>query len=140
MFYIFNNFSKKYAQLIITIILLIQIVDINPGLNNYFLYKKHISKPKIFSSKIWKKIPNDYEKFRTTYLFNNYGPIFSSLNHFLGTKKIKKTDIVLVAGMDRTKAAEARYKFNQLIFNKTLPNDTAYVIDNLGHLKLMKYY
>ena len=137
--FLYENFNKKKASIVLTAILIIQFVDILPGLNNYFLQKNHISEPKILKDVIWNEIPKDYEKFRTTYLFNNYGPIFSSLKHFLGTKKIKKTDIVLVAGLDRKKAAEARYKFNQSIFNKTLPNDTAYVIDNLGHLKLMKY-
>ena len=27
----------------------------------------------------------------TAYLYNNYGPLFTSLSHFLGTSKIKKT-------------------------------------------------
>ena len=45
------------------------------------------------------EIPENFDKFRTTYLYNNYGPMFSSLSHFLGTSKINKTDIVLVAAM-----------------------------------------
>ena len=138
--YFYKNFSKRKMSIALTIILIIQIVDIFPGLKNYFVQKNHINKPEILKDAIWNQIPKDYENFRTTYLFNNYGPIFTSLKHFLGTKKIKKTDLVLAAGMDRAKAARARYKFNQSIFNKTLPNDTAYVIDNLGHLKLMKYF
>jgi len=140
LFYIFKYLGKKYAEFIITIILLIQIIDISPGLSNYFLNKNHISKPKILNSDIWKTIPNDYEKIRTTYLFNNYGPVFSSLNHFLGTSNIKKTDIVLNTSMSRSKAAKARYDFNNALYNKLLPSDTAYVVDNLGHLRQMKIY
>tara|TARA_B100000686_G_C16805430_1_gene989826 strand:+ start:5145 stop:7280 length:2136 start_codon:yes stop_codon:yes gene_type:complete len=140
LFYISKNLNKKFASIVLTIILSIQIADSIPGLTSYFVEKKHTSKPKLLSDEIWSKIPNEYEKFRTTYLFNNYGPIFLKLNHFLGSSKIKKTDIVLVAGMDRSKAALARYNFNKSILNKTLPNDTAYVIDNLGHLKQMKFF
>ena len=138
--YIFKNFNKKYSRLIIASILLIQIIDIYPGLKNYFLYKKHIYKPKVFNSQIWSEIPNEYEKIRTTYLFNNYGPIFGSLNHFLGTGNIKKTDIVLNTSMSRSKAAKVRYNFNNDLYNKTLPSDTAYIVDNLGHLRQMKIF
>jgi len=140
LFYLYKNLEKKYSLIILISILCIQIVDIAPGLSNYFLHKKHINKPKIFQDEIWKTIPKNYEKFRTTYLFNNYGPIFSSLNHFLGTSQIAKTDIVLSTSLSRSKAAQARYNFNKSLYNKKLPADTAYVVDNLGHLKLMKNY
>ena len=138
--YIYKNFKKKHTFLIIVVIFLIQIIDILPGLNNYFLHKNHITKPKILQDEIWKKIPKDYEKFRTTYLYHNYGSIFTSLGHFLGTSNINKTDIILVAGLDRSKAALARYNFNQALYDKKIPRDTAYVIDNLGHLKQLKYF
>ena len=42
--------------------------------------------------------------------------------------------------MDRSKAASVRYNFNNLLFEKKLPNDTAYVVDNLGHLKQIKLF
>ena len=54
--YIYKNFKKKHTFLIIVVIFLIQIIDILPGLNNYFLHKNHITKPKILQDEIWKKI------------------------------------------------------------------------------------
>ena len=53
--------------------------------------------------------------------------------------KLKKTDIVLSAGFDRSKAALARYELLNNIHKKNnLPKNTAYIIDNLGHLRQMK--
>lgn len=135
---VYKNLKVKYSFFILVFAFIIQIIDTSPALKHHFFSKDHLVEPQILKDKIWTEIPKNFDKFRTTYLYNNYGPLFTSLSHFLGTSKIKKTDIVLVAGMDRAKAASARYNFNNLLFNKSLPTDTAYVVDNLGHLKLMK--
>jgi hypothetical protein len=141
LFYLYDNFKKKYSFFGIILILIIQIVDLSPGLKNYFLDKKHIGQPKILKSNIWKELPQNFDNLRTTYLFNNYGPIFLSLDYFLGTSNIKKTDIVLSASLPRAKAASARYRLTKNIYyQKKLPSNTAYLVDNLGHLKQIKYY
>jgi hypothetical protein len=136
---IYKNLRVKYSFFILVFAFMVQIIDTSPALKHHFFSKGHLVEPQILKDKIWNEIPKNFDKFRTTYLYNNYGPLFSSLSHFLGTSKIKKTDIVLVAAMDRAMAASTRYNFNKLLFNKSLPTDTAYVVDNLGHLKLMKY-
>jgi len=137
---VYKNLKVKYSLLILVFAFIFQVIDTSPALKHHFFSKGHLVEPQKLKDKIWTEIPKNFDKFRTTYLYNNYGPLFSSLSHFLGTSKIKKTDIVLVAGMDRAKAASARYNFNNLLFNKSLPEDTAYVVDNLGHLKLMKNF
>jgi hypothetical protein len=142
--YIFQNLKKNnYSIFFLYLILAVQIIDITPGIKYYFFDKKHINSDneyrKEFKATIWKMIPNDYENLRTTYLFNNYGPLYSRLNYYIGTNKIKKTDIVLSAGFDRSKAALARYELLHNIHKKNnLPKNTAYIIDNLGHLRQMK--
>ena len=135
---IFNNFKIKHALYILIFSLTLQIVDTYPGLKFYFIERNQFSEPNKLNDEIWKSIPKNYDKIRTTYLFNNYGPMFSDLSHFLGTNKIKKTDIVVSASLDRAKAAQARYNFNNFLYNKKIPPDTAYIVDNLGYLKLMK--
>ena len=135
---IFNNFKIKHALYILIFSLTLQIVDTYPGLKFYFIERNQFSEPNKLNDEIWKSLPKNYDKIRTTYLFNNYGPMFSDLSHFLGTNKIKKTDIVVSASLDRAKAAQARYNFNNFLYNKKIPPDTAYIVDNLGHLKLMK--
>ena len=141
LFYLYENLNKKTSFLFLLTILLIQFLDLSPGLKNYFLYKKHIGEPKILTESLWKEIPKNFEKLRTTYLFNNYGPIFLSLDYFIGTHGIQKTDIVLSASLPRSKAALARYGLaKKIYYEKKLPADTAYIVDNLGHLKQIKYY
>ena len=135
---IYKNLKIKHSILVIILAFFIQVIDTYPALEHHFIKRSHFTKPIKLNDNIWSEIPKKFEKFRTTYLFNNYGPLFKSLSHFLGTSNIKQTDIVLVAGMDRSKAAEARYNFNDKLYNNKFSKDTAYVIDNLGHLKLMK--
>ena len=42
--------------------------------------------------------------------------------------------------MDRKKAAQVRYDLTNKIKLNELDNNTAYIIDNLGHLKQLKKY
>ena len=137
---IYRNTKIINCFAIVIFAFFLQLADTYPALKYHFFTKGHLIPPNKLENKIWKEIPENFDKFRTTYLYNNYGPMFSSLSHFLGTSKINKTDIVLVAAMDRAKAASARYKFNNFLFEKKMPDDTAFVIDNLGHLKLMKNF
>ena len=75
---------------------------------------------------------------RTTYLFNNYGPIFNNLSKVLVNLENIKTDIILNAAMDRKIAAKVRYNLIKNIDNKKLLQNTAYIVDGLGHLKQLK--
>ena len=107
--------------------------DISRGLKAYSF--KDVNKFEIKKiDEIWNIIDMDFSKLRTTYLFNNYGPIFSSLSDKLGKLNNIKTDIVLNASLDREKAAQVRYELINKIKNGKLDNDTAYIIDNEGHL------
>jgi hypothetical protein len=97
-----------------------------------------VDKPK-FTDNIWNIISEDYDKFRTTYLYNNYGPIFGQLSHFISGDKIKSTDIILNASMNRVNAAEARYNLNDLFNKNLISENTAYIVNNVGHLRHLKY-
>ena len=136
-FVVYKNFPKKYSTIIILIIVIIQLLDISVGINNYKFKKDY---KKIFKQQdpIWDIIQKDFEIIRTTYLFNNYGPIFSGLSKILSNKKNIKTDIILNASMDRVKAAQVRYDLIENINNNSLIMNTAYIVDNLGHLKQLK--
>ena len=58
----------------------------------------------------------------------------------LGSMNNIKTNIILNAGMDRVKAAKTRYDFMKRLL-KNLDADTAYIVDNKGHLiNLKKLY
>ena len=139
--YIFKKIKKKHSLLLLYFIIFLQLVDINPALKNFFIEKKHLSSFTQLKDPIWKSLPQEFKYLRTTYLYHNYGRIFSGLNHYIGTSGFKKTDIVLSAGLDRSKAASVRYELiHALSDRREISQDTAYIIDNLGHLKQMKYF
>lgn len=139
--YIFINLKKNYSLLFLYFIIFLQITDIKPALKYFFVKKNHLSNFTQLEDPIWKELPSSFENLRTTYLYNNYGKIFLNLNHFIGTSGVKKTDIALSAGFDRSKAASVRYKLIRLIHDqREISPDTAYIVDNLGHLRQMKHF
>ena len=132
--YIYKNFGSFYSSVIIFFILLLQISDISSGIQNNS-FKHNVKKN---YDPIWQLIDNEYEEVRTTYLFNNYGPIFYEFSKILGNLDNVKTDIILNASMDRKKAAAVRYELFKNIRKTNLPSNVAYLIDNKGHLKHLK--
>ena len=119
------------------LLLIVQISDISVGIfKNSLNSKKFVNDyPK---NKIWEKIDKNFEEIRTTYLFNNYGPLFSNFSLILGNLKNIKTDIILNAAMDRAKAAKVRYELVKNINEGKLISTRAYLVDNLGHLKQLR--
>lgn len=137
---IFGFFKSNKKYFIVIFLLAIQLIDIYPKMKSNFTEKNSIrvDKPK-FTDNIWNIISEDYDKFRTTYLYNNYGPIFGQLSHFISGDKIKSTDIILNASMNRVNAAEARYNLNDLFNKNLISENTAYIVNNVGHLRHLKY-
>ena len=134
--FIFKNL-KKFNFSFILICLVIQIFDITLGINNNSLANNRTNNYQKLDP-IWGIVENNYDKIRTTYLYNNYGPIFIELSKILGNLNNIKTDIILNASMDRKKAAEVRYNLTNKINRNELDNNTAYIIDNVGHLVQLK--
>ena len=135
--FIFKNIKNSYFKIIISLVLIIQLSDVSSGVINNSIaknYKKILKKP----DPIWKVIENNYDFIRTTYLFNNYGPMFMNLSKNIGKLNNIKTDIVLSAAMDRQKAADVRYELIEKIKNNNLDKKVAYIIHNKGHLKQLK--
>jgi len=134
--FIFKNFSKKNSLFLILFLLIVQIIDVTKGIHENSV-KKNIKVEKNYNE-IWKFIEKNYSKVRTTYHFNNYGSIFTTFSKILGNMKNMETDIILSAAMNRKKSTELRYELVNKVISKSMPKDTAYIIDNLGHLNQLK--
>ena len=132
-----KNSSKLLSMSVILIVLFTQIIDITPGIENH-RFKKNEKTTVKTKDPIWKIIKKDFDTIRTTYLYNNYGELFSKFSKIISDMDGIKTDIILNAAMDRQKAASVRYNLIKNINNNVLPDNTAYLIDNLGHLKQLK--
>jgi len=134
--FIFKNFSKKNSLFLILFLLIAQIIDVTKGIYENSI-RKNIKVEENYNE-IWKFIEKNYSKVRTTYHFNNYGPIFTEFSKILGNMNNLETDIILNAAMNRQKSAELRYDLVNKIISKSMPKDTAYIIDNLGHFNQLK--
>ncbi len=118
--------------------MLVQIFDLSNALKkNLFLNNKITEKQ--FNDPIWNIIDNNFENLRTTYLFNNYGSIFSNASLPISKMDNIKTDIILNAAMDRQKAALVRSNLANNIRDYNLKKNTAYIVDNSQHLKQLKF-
>tara|TARA_A100001015_G_C15039130_1_gene738368 strand:- start:3023 stop:4687 length:1665 start_codon:yes stop_codon:yes gene_type:complete len=135
---IYRNFPKNYSISILICLLLVQIFDLSNALKkNLFLNNKITEKQ--FNDPIWNIIDNNFENLRTTYLFNNYGSIFSNASLPISKMDNIKTDIILNAAMDRQKAALVRSNLANNIRDYNLKKNTAYIVDNSQHLKQLKF-
>ena len=133
---IFKSFSKRNKIFVVSALLIIQISDISLRI----LENKLKDKIGTLETKdqIWDVIDENFDEVRTTYLFNNYGPLFTAFSKILGSLNNVKTDIILNAALDRKKAAEIRYELVDNINDGRIPLKRAYLVDNLGHLKQLK--
>ena len=133
---IFKCFDKKKSTIIILLLLSIQIADTSSGLKDrlFITYDKN----KLLKDQIWNELFAKYKIIKSTYP-ENYSSTFNTISYTLERHKVQKTNIVKLAKINRKKVAEAKYNLYQNFRNKNISNDTIYLIDNLAHLRHLKY-
>jgi len=134
---IFRNFEVKKSYIFILIFLLIQLIDISSGLRNYKEMKILEREKYLLKDKIWNNFSEQFNYVYTTYPVN-YAANFGKIAGVLEKNKIKKTNFIKTARIDRGKAAKNRYQLYENLLKKKLDNESLYVIDNLGHLRILK--
>lgn len=136
--FIYQNFQKKISLLIILILLLVQIVDISKGLNQYKLGKQYDKKNnQIFiKDKIWKDLSRNYNQIRLLEP-QNQSKIYHLLSKTLFKEKFLKTDIVYLARANRQKTIDMRYKIVNLldIGDLDLFYKTVFISDNINAVR-----
>ena len=137
---IYNLFKdKKKSTIVISIIIALQIIDISPGLKNY--YNSNAYKEKTItneSKKFWLKLSNNYNIIRTTH-YKNSSNIFPSIGNQILSSNFIKSDVSRLGRYDRSKASKNRNKVYFALNNKLLNKNTVYAIDNENHLRYLKY-
>ena len=135
---IFKCFNKKNSLLIITFFLLIQVVDTSAGIKqriNFFIAKNESF---VLKDKIWNDLFKKVKIVKTTYP-RNYPGYFHTFSYAIEKNNIEKTNLVKMARINRKAVAEAKYHLYDKLRKKRLAKDVLYVIDNLGHLRHLKY-
>jgi hypothetical protein len=135
---IFKCFNKKNSLLIITFFLIIQVVDTSAGIKqriNFFIAKNESF---VLKDKIWNDLFKKVKIVKTTYP-RNYPGYFHTFSYAIEKNNIEKTNLVKMARINRKAVAEAKYHLYDKLRKKRLAKDVLYVIDNLGHLRHLKY-
>lgn len=137
MILIYSNFKKKTSIFILLSILIIQIIDISNGLQNYIGLNKIINQKLILKDNFWNEISTEKKILLTTNA-KNYNKHFDDLAYFIQDNEISKTNLIKTARIDRKKISESRYNLYKKFVNYNLDSNTIYIIDNYGHLLTLK--
>ena len=132
---IHKKFLNKGIYVII-VILIIQIIDIKPGLSNYINSRAFNNEEKILGNKIWDEIKYKDLILSSTYIYNGSSDFYKTLN--LNIQNIK-SEIINLARYDRKKLISLRYKNYENFYKNTLNNQKIFIINNYGHLNHLKY-
>jgi hypothetical protein len=136
-FLIYKKFTKRKSFLILAVILTVQLLDTSIGIKNYLNLNRFVTNTDYLKDNFWKNYGGGINKIFTTKP-SNYNKFFDSFAYLMEDNKFKKTNIVKIARMDRGKSAEKRYKLYKDLTQKNLNPETIYVIDNLGHLLILR--
>jgi len=127
---------KKRAFIILLLIVGVQLTDTSASLS---YYKKKISSNTVkLKDKFWSKNEIKNMKNLMTTRPINYNPYFDKFAYYIVNNNFKKTNIIKMARIDRSKAAKNRYDLINNFIEKKLDNETIYILDNIGHLHTLK--
>ena len=135
---IYKFFDKKKSLIILLSIFFIQLIDGSAAINSRFGSIKPFNVGPELNEEFWGKLLTKYEIVKTTYPVS-WSPLFSSFSYLMEKNNTKKTSLVIQARSNRKAVADARYKLYQDLTQKKLDPNTVYIVDNLGHLRHLKY-
>ena len=139
--FIYKNFNKKKAYIIILILFCLQILDISSGLTNYKFGKQFNKKESnlLLKSDVWDNLSINHENIRLLEPRNQSK--INILSEIFNKEKFLKTDIVNLARINRQLVVNEKYKLNNL-FNQTnleIFDKTIFISDNIDAVKYIHY-
>ena len=135
---IYQNFSKKNSFLLLILILILQLIDIYPGIKSHFNSQAFVKEKKLDDEQFWKKLASQNPVLRTTYL-DNQSKFLHSLRNVLLLEDIKKTDISIHGRYNRKQASLSRSNLYALFEKKEIPEGVIFAVDNYNHLRDLNY-
>jgi len=134
---IYTSFKKKHSLSIVILFLVIQIIDISPGLKTRIGQHTNENKSYFLEDPIWDKLFTKYKVVKTTYP-ESWSSLFKNFSYPMEKYNIKKTNLVMLARSNRKSNAQARYNLYSDFREKKLELDTVYVIKDQNHLRHLK--
>jgi hypothetical protein len=133
--FIFRNFNFQRSKLILILLLIIQIVDLSPGLKTFYngnIYEVNNN----LKNKIWDILPKHYENVKVLEKKND-SALYRMMPDYLG-RNFTRSDIFNAARLDRSKLKEGIYKTNKNFSNKNIKKNSFYVTIYKQHILYMK--
>ncbi len=135
-FSLFAFYKLKIKLKYLIFILIIQLVDIYPGI--YATQKININQQsKKLLDPLWLDISREYKIIKTTKI-KNTSNIFPEISELLMRFKFQSTNISRLGRYDRSGASILRSKLYSDLFEKKINPDAAYIVDNYDHLRHLK--
>lgn len=140
--FIFKSFKDKSPTLIIFILLLLQIIDLYPGLVKYKLGSQYVSKSQDneIKDEIWNNLSNKFDQIRLLEPKNN-SRIFHKMSKYLQIENFRQTDISYLARYNRESIEKEKYNLIEIFNKKNLDifNKTIFVSDNENYVRNLRY-
>ena len=132
---IYKKFFSKGIYIIL-FLLIIQIIDIAPGLSRYVDAKAYNNDQKKLQDKFWNEIKSKNLILSSTFVNNGSSDFYKTLE--LNIQNIK-LEINNLARYDRKKYISLRYENYDNFYSKNLKKEKVFLINNFGHLNHLNY-
>ena len=134
---IYTCLKKRHSLSIIILFLVIQIVDISPGLTKRIGQHANENKSYFLEDPIWDKLFTKYKVIKTTYP-ESWSSLVQYFSYHMEKYNIKRTNLIMLARSNRQANAQARYNLYSDLRKKKLGLNTVYVIKDQNHLRHLK--
>tara|TARA_Y100000590_G_scaffold360490_1_gene416796 strand:- start:1036 stop:3135 length:2100 start_codon:yes stop_codon:yes gene_type:complete len=132
----FYKLKIKFRYLLL--LLIIQLIDLSPGIKNNFDYNKSVENYRELDNSVLSEIYQDYNIILSTYPSDSSNA-FSSASSLLIKKNFDKTNIFRLGRYNRKKISEQRSKLYLELNKKNLDSRTIYIIENIDHLRHLNF-
>jgi len=136
-FSLFAFYKLKIKSRYLLLLFFIQLIDLSPGINNFFNPNFLTSTQKL-QDPIWKNISHKYKKIKTTKISNSSN-VFSKMSLLMIEQKFQETNMSRLGRYNREQASIFRSKLYLDLIEDKIDPKIIYVIDNLDHLRHLKY-
>tara|TARA_B110000027_G_scaffold63119_1_gene67730 strand:+ start:628 stop:2724 length:2097 start_codon:yes stop_codon:yes gene_type:complete len=136
-FSLFAFYKLKFKTRYLLIIFLIQIIDLAPGIDNFFGSKIEKLNTKL-NDPIWSNLDVNFKSIKTTKISNSSN-IFIKVSDLMINKDFLETNIARLGRFNRTEASILRAKLYKNLIDKNINLETIYIIDNPDHLRHVKF-
>ena len=136
-FSLFSFYKLKFKTRYLLILILIQFLDLSPGINSFFGSKLEKINTKL-NDPIWNNLDASFNSIKTTKISNSSN-IFIKVSDLMINKNFLQTNIARLGRFNRAEASILRAKLYKNLIDKNINPKTIYIIDNLDHLRHIKF-